>query len=260
MTPVVVTTRSGGVATITLNRPEAKNALNMAVKSELAAAIKDVANDHAVRAVVLTGSGDAFCAGGDIREMDLNDTPVTSRARLQKLLAEVTIPLAEMEKPTIAAVNGGAHGAGFSLALACDIIIATEEAAFSCAFSKMGLLPDCGSLYFLPRRTSMGVSKELVFTGRRISAAEAVGYGIVNRTVAAADFQAEVDKLAQSLAASATVALALSKQLLDQSLQSSLHELAILESYGQAALYTTADNQAARTAFAEKKKPEFIGS
>lgn len=257
---VVLVSRNAGVATITLNRPEAKNALNMEVKEALAAAIASVAHDAEVRCVVITGAGDAFCAGGDIKEMSLNTDPVTSRTRLQRLLADVTLPLAEMEKPTIAAVNGHAHGAGFSLALACDFIIAADDAKFSCAFAKVGLLPDTGALYFLPRRVPMGVAKELVYTGRAFAAAEGVQLGVVNRAVGSGELADTVGALASQIASSATIALGLSKQMLDVSLQSSLREIAALEAYGQAVLYATGDHAEARAAFIEKRKPEFTGS
>lgn len=258
-TGVVLVSRSGHTATISLNRPDAKNALNMEVKAALASAISSVANDPDVRCVVVTGVGDAFCAGGDIAEMALNDTPATSRSRLEKLLNEVTLPLAEMQKPTIAVVNGHAHGAGFSLALACDIIVASDDAVFSCAFAKVGLLPDCGSMYFLPRRVPMGVAKELIYTGRRFTAEEAQRMGVVNTVVAPEELARYGAELAASLGESATLALGISKSILDQSLQSSLREIAALEAYGQAVLYASEDHLAARTAFLSKSRPEFVG-
>lgn len=250
---------ASGVATVTLHRPDAMNALNMGLKADLAAAIGALAVDPAVRSVVLTGAGKAFCAGGDISEMALNDNPVRSRSRLQVLLREVLIPLAEMEKPTLAAINGHAHGAGLSLALACDLILVSEAAMMSCAFSKLGLIPDCGALYFLPRRLPMHVAKELVFTGRRFTAAEALEMRLVNRVVAPEAVLSETQQLAQQLAEGPTVALGLSKRLLDQSLQSSLNEMAALEAFGQAVLYTTQDHLAARQAFADKTAPAFTG-
>lgn len=257
--PVVMVRRDGAVATIVINRPQAKNALNMAVKEALADAIAAVATDPQVRCVVVTGAGDSFCAGGDIAEMTLNDNPVTSRKRLQHLLETVTLPLAEMEKPTIAVVDGHAHGAGFSLALACDLIVATDAAQFSCAFSKVGLLPDTGAMFFLPRRAGMGVAKELIYTGRRFGAEEAQRLGIVNVVVSPDERESTVADLSASLAASATVALGITKHILDQSLQSSLRELASLEAFGQAVLYSTDDHESARTAFVNKTRFEFHG-
>ena len=134
--------RHVGVATVTLNRPDSMNALNMGLKGELAQVVAELADDADVRCVVFTGAGRAFSAGGDISEMELNGSPVRSRSRLTVLLRDVVIPLAEMEKPTVAAINGHAHGAGLSLALACDLIVAADTAQLSCAFSKLGLLPD----------------------------------------------------------------------------------------------------------------------
>ncbi len=136
------------VATIRLTRVEARNSMDMVLKRELAEVIERAGTDAAVRAVVVTGSGSAFCAGGDVSEMDLNTDPVTSRARLRSLLATVYLPLAEMEKSTIAAVNGHCHGSGLSLMMACDLAIVADDAMFSCAFVKVGLLPDCGAMYF----------------------------------------------------------------------------------------------------------------
>lgn len=248
-----------GVATVTLHRPEAMNSLNMDLKGELARAVAQLADDPDIRCVVLTGSGRAFSAGGDIGEMALNDTPVRSRSRLQVLLRDLILPLAEMEKPTIAAVNGHAHGAGLSLAIACDLIVASDAAVMSCAFSKLGLLPDCGALYFLPRRLPMHVAKELIFTGRRFGAEEALQMGLINRVVPADELSAVVAGLARELAAAPTVALGLAKRMLDQSLDSSLHEMAALEAFGQAVLYTTADHLSAREAFSQKLSPTFVG-
>jgi 2-(1,2-epoxy-1,2-dihydrophenyl)acetyl-CoA isomerase len=251
--------REVGVATVTLRRPEALNALNMTLKSELATAIRDLANDVDVRCVVITGEGKAFCAGGDIAEMTMNDTPVHSRSRLHVLLRDIFIPLAEMEKPTIASVNGHAFGAGLSLAMACDLIIASDAATMSCAFTTMGLLPDCGSLYFLPRRLPMSVAKELIFTGRRFGAAEALTMGLVNQVVPAGELETTTRDKANELAAGPTVAFGIAKRLLDQSHETTLHEMSQLEEFGQAILYSTEDHQGARAAFISKSKTVFKG-
>jgi len=249
-----------GVTTVTLNRSEAMNSLNMGLKSDLAKVVRELASDPAVRCVIFTGAGKAFSAGGDISEMVLNDSPVRSRARLEVLLHDVFIPLAEMEKPTIAAVNGFAFGAGLSLALACDLILASESAIMSCAFSKMGLMPDCGALYFLPRRLPISLVKDLIFSGRRFTAADALDMNLINRVVPDACLASAAQELALELASGPTVAFGLAKRILDQSLQSSLHEMSLIEAFGQAVLYTTADHHAAREAFSSKSKPNFIGS
>lgn len=248
-----------GVATVTINRPGARNALNMDVKLALAEAVAEIAGRPDVRAVVLTGAGGSFCAGGDIVEMGLNDAPVTSRSRLARLLDELVIPLAELEKPTIAAIEGHAHGAGLSLALACDLIVAAEDAVLSCAFVKLGLVPDCGALYFLPRRLPMGIAKELVFTGRRILGTEAHELGLVNRVTAPGTALAVASALAAELAAGATVALGLTKRLMENATSMSLRELAQFEALGQAVAYSTQDHLAARTAFQQKGSAVFTG-
>lgn len=259
MTDVVLLEVVDGVATVTLNRPAARNALNMDVKTRLAEVLAQINEDEQIRAVVLTGAEGSFCAGGDIVEMELNDSPRTSRARLAKLLDEVAIALAELEKPTIAAIEGHAHGAGLSLALACDIMITAEDAVLSCAFSKLGLVPDCGSLYFLPRRLPMNVAKELVFTGRRLSGTEAAALGLANRAVAPGTARKVADDLASELSQGATIALGMAKRLLESATSASLRELAQLEAFGQAVAYSTEDHQAARAAFRAKSKPSFTG-
>lgn len=249
-----------GVATIVLRRPEAKNAMNMVLKRDLAAAITEVKRDDDVRAVIVTGSGDAFCAGGDIVEMELNDRPTRSRDRLRYLLEDLYVPLAEMEKPSIAAVNGHAHGSGLSLAMACDVVVASSSAVVSCAFAKVGLVPDCGALYFLPRRVGIGKAKELVFSGRRVKADEALQLGLVDRVVSLADLQDNVQEMAWAFAAMPTRALGMAKRLLDTSTSSTLREMAELEAYAQSVAYSTADHTAARESFVTKTAATFTGS
>lgn len=248
-----------GVGLISINRPSARNALNMEVKRALADVIVRAGDDESVRAVVLTGADGVFCSGGDIAEMALNDSPPRSRSRLAWLLAEVAVALAELEKPTVAAIEGHAHGAGLSLALACDVIITAEDAQLSCAFTAMGLVPDCGALYFLPRRLPMGIAKEVVFTGRRFSGADAVAMGLANSATAPGEALATARALAERLAAGATVALGLAKRLLEASTSSTLRELAQAEAFAQAITYSTQDHLAAREAFLNKSRPTFTG-
>lgn len=252
-------TLENAVATIRLTRVEARNSMDMVLKGELAAAVERAATDRAVRAVVVTGTGPAFCAGGDVAEMDLNSDPVTSRARLRTLLSTVFLPLHEMEKPTIAAVNGHCHGSGLSLAMACDLVIAADDATFSCAFVKVGLVPDCGALYFLPRRLPMNVAKELLFTGRRFGAAEGKELGLVNRVVAASELEKQAHELATELAAGPTVALGLTKTLLDRSPHLGARDLAELEALAAGIVFASEDHLAARAAFAAKSTPVFQG-
>jgi 2-(1,2-epoxy-1,2-dihydrophenyl)acetyl-CoA isomerase len=252
-------TVADAVATIRLTRVEARNSMDMLLKAELAEVIELAATDTAVRAVVVTGSGNAFCAGGDVTEMDLNTDPVTSRARLRTLLATVYLPLAEMEKPTIAAVNGHCHGSGLSLMMACDLAIVADDAMFSCAFVKVGLLPDCGAMYFLPRRLPMNVAKELIFTGRRFDAAEAKELGLVNRVVPADELMKHVGELAADLATSPTVALGMAKTLLERSVLLGARDFAEFEALAMGTIFSTEDHLAARAAFKNKSTPEFKG-
>ena len=252
-------TVADAVATVTLNRPEALNAQHMEMKAELATVVKELAREPNVRAVVITGAGKAFSAGGDVKEMVLNTNPATSRERLDTLLRDVYLPLAQLEKPTIAAVNGFAFGSGLSLAIACDIVIAAENVRMSCAFIKMGLLPDCGSLYFLPRRVPLSLAKELVLTGRQFTSEEALDMGLINRIVPREQLMETATSLARELAAGPTLALGLAKHLLDQSLETTPVQLAELESMGQAILLATEDHVEARRAFEEKRAPTFRG-
>lgn len=257
---VVRVERDAGVATVTMSRPEAMNALNMELKAALAGSFSALADDPMVRCVVLTGEGRAFSAGGDIREMALNDTPVRSRLRLKALLRDTVEPLLRMEKPTIASLNGHAHGAGLSLALACDVIVAAEDVVMSCAFTKMGLVPDCGALYLLPRRVGLAAAKDLVLSGRRISATDALGLGLVDQVVPSEALREEVHRRAAEYSSGPTVALGLAKHLLNQSLSTSWAAMSELEAMAQAVCYSTSDHQEARRAFLDRVRPAFSGA
>jgi 2-(1,2-epoxy-1,2-dihydrophenyl)acetyl-CoA isomerase len=248
-----------GVAVITLSRPEALNALDLQLKAELASALADVAQRTDIRAVLVTGSGRAFCAGGDITQMDPDREPRESRRRMLKLLREVFIPLARLEKPVVAAVNGHAHGAGCSLAMACDIVIAGRGAQFSLAFARLGLIPDSGALYFLPRLVGVSRAKELVFSARRFGAEEARDLGLVHRVVEDDELLAVAMEQARRFAAGPSVALGMAKRLLDQSPILSLEDMAELESYGQALAVSTADHGEGVRAFHERRDPRFVG-
>jgi 2-(1,2-epoxy-1,2-dihydrophenyl)acetyl-CoA isomerase len=249
-----------GVGTVTLNRPDALNALNFALKAELASCWQEIKERDDVRVVLLTGAGRAFCAGGDISQWEPGAAPVASRKRWLNLLGDVVVPLARMEKPVIAAVNGHAHGAGFSLALAADVIYAAESALFSLPFAKLGLVPDTGALYFLPRIVGLSRAKELVFSGRRLSAGEAHDLGLVNHVVPDDDLGKVAREFALSLAAGAPLALGMTKRLLDQSLNVSLDDMVELESYAQAVAIATEDHAEGVRAFREKRVPRYTGA
>ena len=245
------------VATIVLDRPQARNALSMQLKSDLAQAIAAVRDDDRVRTVILTGEGPAFCAGGDIKEMASGRPAYEYRSRLLTVLESIAIPLARMPKPVIAAINGHAHGAGVSLAACCDISIAAEDATFSLAFVRMGLIPDVTALYFLPRIIGTNRVKELVFTGDRLSAQEAARIGLVNRVVPTDTLRDAAMELAQTLSEGPPMSYELSKRLIDQSLHVSLEDMVQLEAYAQAIAFSTPEHTEGVAAYLERRPARF---
>lgn len=250
-----------GVATLTLNRPESLNAFSSQMQRELAAAITQIAEDPAVRAVVLTGAGRAFCAGGDIGEMSeaAQPVPLAGRNKLHRMLTTVLMPLVRLEKPVIAAVNGAAIGAGMNLALAADITLVSDTATFSQIFVKVGLVPDTGGLYLLTRLIGLSRAKELCFTGRMFGAREALELGLVNRVVPAAELMPAALALARELANGATAAIGLTKSLLNMAPTASMEQLAEFEAYALAVVLSTEDHREGIRAFQEKRKPLFRG-
>lgn len=245
------------VATITLNRPDALNSTNDQMYKELNHLLGEIAADDNVRCVILTGSGRGFCAGADVRGMDPNMKLLARRARHRGILRNVLLPLRNLEKPVIAAVNGVAVGAGFNIALACDILISSDKAMYSQIFTKMGLVPDLGGLYFLTRIVGVNKAKELCFTAKKISPQEAYELGIVNHVVPHDELMAEAKKLAAEIAAGPPVALAMIKTLLNKSSESTLDQMLEYEGYAQTLAYTTPDHAEGVAAFREKRAPEF---
>jgi 2-(1,2-epoxy-1,2-dihydrophenyl)acetyl-CoA isomerase len=249
-----------GVATVTMNRPDALNALNNQLKADLAGVWREVASRDDVRSVLLTGEGRAFSSGGDIMQMDPDRGPEVTRQRMVYLLEEVVMPLAQLDKPVVAAVNGHAHGLGLSMALACDIVYAAQSAVMSFAFTRVGLAPDGGASYFLPRAVGLNVAKELMFTARRLSAEEAHDLGLVNRIFADDDLIEEATRLACKLAAGPPIAMGVTKRLLNSSLLRSLEDVAETEAYGQALAMSSEDHREGIKAFREKREPKFTGT
>jgi 2-(1,2-epoxy-1,2-dihydrophenyl)acetyl-CoA isomerase len=252
--------RADGVATLTLNRPDAFNALNLGLGRELFHAALDVDEDPAVRCVVITGAGRAFCAGGDVKDF------VDHLPRVGVLLKELTTylhgavsRLARSAKPVITAVNGVAAGGGFSLALAGDVVVAAESARFTMAYSKIAATPDGSSSYYLPRLIGLRRAMELYLTNRVLSAREAVEWGLITRAVPDAEFRSAVQALARELAQGPTRAFGGAKRLLHQSTWESLETQMELEAQSIAAMGHTADFAAGVTAFAQKRTPTFEG-
>jgi 2-(1,2-epoxy-1,2-dihydrophenyl)acetyl-CoA isomerase len=248
--------REGAVATVTLDRPDAMNALTRASRRALARDLRALSGDAAVRCVVLTGAGRAFCAGQDLREEDaLADVDTTIRETYVPIIEA----LVQMPKPVIAAINGAAVGAGLSLALACDVRYLAEDAVLMMAFSNIALVPDSGGSWFLPRIVGYARAFELAATGRRVRSDEALALGLVQRVVPKDDLLPAAHELAVALAARPTLALAWTKRLLRAAEQSTLSDVMELEAQLQAAAVATHDHAEGVAAFLEKREARFEG-
>jgi len=261
----VQTAIEGGIATVTLNRPQALNALNGAMTEGLTAALQAVERDDAVRCVVLRGAGDHFMAGGDIKFFVDQFAQKTGEDRRQTFEAfvhavhPVIRSLRRMRKPVIASVHGACAGFGLSLSAACDLTIAAEDAYFTLAYVNIATSPDGSSTYFLPRLVGLKTAMEIALLGDRFDAATAQARGLVNRVVPAADLAAETAKLAKRLAAGPTHAIANTKALLNASLGNSLEAQMAAEAASFADCAMTADMGDGIRAFVEKRRPNFTG-
>ncbi len=270
MTDSVLYDLDGAVATITLNRPEARNALTAEMKAELLAALRQAGSSSTVRAVIITGAGAGFCAGQDLREhaglleaaaprapgAAAADQPLdTVRAHYNPIVTTVR----SMPKPVIAAVNGVAAGAGAGLAFACDFRVATQQASFLMAFARVGLAADSGTSWTLQRLAGFARATELLMLAEPVPAARALDFGLVNSVVEAADLAATAGALAARLAAGPTAAYAGIKAQLDYSAGHGLAESLEKEAEIQAALGQSSDHRAATLAFTRKQEPTFQG-
>ncbi|SMH28840.1 enoyl-CoA hydratase/isomerase family protein [Maritimibacter sp. HL-12] len=248
---------SPGVAEVRLNRPEKLNALDEATYRALTEVFQQLHEDPAVRAVILCGAGRGFCSGSDIGAM-LKTTGPAARARLQRRHATVQA-IYRIEKPVVAAVHGPAAGIGFSLAMASDLILAAENAYFQQAFTNVGLVPDGGSVFFMGQRLGVARAKDLVMTGRRLGAQEALDWGVINRVLPEAQLMDEARALAAELAAAPTFVLGLAKKMFAATCAPSLETVLEIESYAADVARASNDHREGVMAFREKRKPLFTG-
>ncbi len=256
--PSLLFTLADGVATLRLNRPDVFNSINKPVALALQQHLRECQADAAVRAVVLTGTGRAFCAGQDLAEITGPNAPDVSEI-VEKHYNPIVLLIRELEKPVIAAVNGVAAGAGANLALACDLVVAKESASFIQAFSKIGLVPDSGGTYFLPRLVGLQRASALMLTGDKVSAAEAVRMGMIYQAFADEAFDHEVATLARKMANLPTRGLAYTKHLLNRSFGNDLAQQLRAEGDYQLRAGQTADYREGVAAFLEKRQPTFTG-
>jgi enoyl-CoA hydratase/carnithine racemase len=252
----IIVERSEGVVTVTLNRPERKNAATPAMWDELQTTFTEVAQRSSDRVLVLTGAGGAFCSGADLSDLG---GPGDHQLVRMRLLSDAALALHRIPKPTIAKVTGIAAGAGCNLAFGCDLIVASDEARFSEIFSRRGLSIDCGGSWLLPRLIGLHRAKELAFFADVLSADDAAGFGLVNRVVAAAEIDRFVQEWAETLAAGPPLALSMTKTMLNNSYAVSMDQALEDEARCQTANSSTEDTREAMRAFVEKRDPRFEG-
>jgi enoyl-CoA hydratase/carnithine racemase len=255
--------RDGHVATLTLNRPEARNAMTPPMGEEVRDAVEAVRADHDARVLVVTGAGTAFSGGGDLamlaRDAGVGDGAGHGMGGPPRDFYKRFLSVRTLAIPTIAAINGHAIGAGLCFALGCDIRIVAAHAKMGMTFTKLGIHPGMGATHLLPRLIGTARACELLFTGRIIDAAEAERLGIVSRVVARDAFAAAVRELAAEIAAAGPIAVRLTKRALYRGVESSLDDALDLESMQQAATFKTADAREGVKAVLEKREPKFVG-
>jgi 2-(1,2-epoxy-1,2-dihydrophenyl)acetyl-CoA isomerase len=250
--------KENGVGYITLNRPDKYNSYNRDMAMALQGYLDDCEKDDEIRCIYLTGSGKGFCAGQDLSEAT-NPTPEEFGKIVEENYNPTILRLRTIEKPIIAAVNGVAAGAGANLALACDIVVAAESASFIQAFSKIGLIPDSGGTFFLPRLVGMQRAAALMMTGEKVSAADAVAMGMIYKCYPDNDFESHSKKMAGSLAQMPTRGIGLTKRLLNRTFSNDLQQQLGMEKEVQMQAGSTHDFREGVQAFLEKRKPVFKG-
>lgn len=247
----------GPVAVVTINNTAKKNAVSFDMRKALEARFRELADDDAVRAVVLTGAGDAFCSGADVEAMGGRDLPAARSSMLH--LHAMIRAVHGIDKPVIAAVRGAAAGVGLCLALACDFVLAGESARFAPVFKRIGLAPDGGAVWFLARQIGFSQAKEMLYNARILDAREALTLGLAQQMVPDADLLGEALRQAHDYAAGPSFALALTKQMFAGCVSPNLAQFLELELLMQPQLTQTRDHAEGTAAFREKRKPAFIG-
>ena len=265
MSKHLITSIQDGVATMTMNRPEVRNALSLEMRQDMRKFLAEIEYDPKVRCVVLKGAGEHFMAGGDVKSFSEIVKTTTGEERRRQFeqrihdLHPMIFLMRRLPKPIIASVQGAAAGAGLSVAMACDLIIAADTAFFTLAYVNIGTSPDGSGTYFLPRLVGLKKAMEIALLGDRFDAATAKEIGLVNFVVPAATLEAETAKLATRLANGPTRAIANTKNLLNKSLERSMEEQLAAEAVSFADCAASADWAEGVTAFAEKRKPRFTG-
>jgi 2-(1,2-epoxy-1,2-dihydrophenyl)acetyl-CoA isomerase len=251
----------GCIARLTLNRPERLNSFNTQMHEEVSNALSKIEQDQNVRVMVLSGAGRGFCAGQDLSDLDViaNDGSVDLGASIEKYYAPLVLRLRSLKVPVVCAVNGVAAGAGANLALACDIVIAKRSASFIQSFCKLGLVPDTGGTYALPRLVGTARAMGLAMLGDKLSAEQAADWGMIWQCIDDADFDSAVDKIAQYLAAAPTLALARTKEAILSSGVRTLEQQLDHERWAMRDLGRTSDYKEGVAAFLEKRAPSFTG-
>lgn len=249
--------QNGALANIKLNRPDVLNSFNRDMALEFQSILDNIEKDKNIRAVYLSGEGRAFCAGQDLAEAISGEIPI------KKIVIEhynpIILKIRNLSKPVICAVNGVAAGAGANIALACDIVVASEKASFIQSFSAIGLIPDSGGTYFLPRILGFGKASALMMLGDKISAKDAEELGLIYKVFSAEEFESESIKIAERLSNMPTYGLALTKKALNKSMNNSLEEQLNLEAELQTLASSSYDYKEGVSAFLEKRKPIFKG-
>ncbi|HXB11655.1 MAG TPA: enoyl-CoA hydratase-related protein [Bacteroidia bacterium] len=246
-----------GVGKIILNRPDVLNSFIMDMAVEMQTALDSCASDKAVRAILITGAGRAFCAGQDLAAAIAPGADI--KVIVEKQYNPIILKIRNLEKPVVCAVNGVAAGAGANIAFACDIILSAVSASYIQAFSKIGLVPDSGGTFFLPRLVGLQRATALVMLGDKVTSEQALQFGLIYKVLADDQLMAEADKLALQLAQMPTKGLGLTKRLLNASLHNNLEQQLTMEGEMQAAAAKTYDNKEGVQAFLEKRKPVFKG-